>query len=179
MPATTGNRRPAGTRTTDDTPPSSRRPRADDWFSHTLPRNLLLAYTWVDDGLQNYMRAHAAFSLPRAQSMLMVCIGDGIHRQSEMAKVLQVSKQAVRQGIRELTEKALVEIVPDPDNQRSKLVRFTEEGKTIRETARRGMVEVEKQLTKRIGRRRVRLLHELLEAGWGPPPEFEGKKDAG
>lgn len=176
MPAK-GDKPAAGKRDRNSDPAGDQQSAADDWFSHTLPRNLLLAYTWVDDGLQNYLRAHAAFSVPRAQSMLMVCIGDGIHRQSEMAKVLQVSKQAVRQGIRELAEKALVEVVPDPDNQRSKLVRFTEEGKTIRETARRGMIEVEKRLQERIGPDSVRLLHQLLEAGWGPPPEFtSGRK---
>ena len=144
----------------------------DDWFSHTLPRTLLHAYTWVDDGLQNYMRANADFSLPRAQSMLMVCIGDGIHRQADMAKALQVSKQAVRQGIRELEHKGLVEIVPDPDNQRSKLVRFTGRGSSIRETARRGIFAVERELEARIGREQVGLLREILEAPWGAPPDF-------
>lgn len=159
-------------------PPTSDGPAPrDDWFSHTLPRTLLYAYTWVDDGLQNYMRAHAAFALPRAQSMLMVCIGDGVHRQSEMAKILKVSKQAIRQGIRELEQKGLVEIVADPDNQRSRLVQFTEEGRSIRETARRGIFEVEKQLEQRIGADNVRRLQQILEAGWGAAPDFRDSPD--
>ncbi len=152
--------------------PSSTGDDQDQWFSHALVRGLLHAYYWVDDSLQNYMRAHADISLPRAQSMLMVCIGDGIHRQSEMARVLRVSKQAVQQGIRELIDKGLVEIVPDAANKRSKIVRFTDQGQGMREIAGRGMGEIEKELAQRIGEDRVWLLHQILELQWGAPPEF-------
>jgi len=142
------------------------------WFGHTLPRTLLHAFYWVDDALQNYMREHAQFSLPRAQSMLMVCIGAGVQQQSEMANVLRVSKQAVQQGIRELVAKRLVEIVPDPENRRNRIVRFTEEGRSVREIARRGIAEVERELAERIGTDRVWLLQQILELPWGAPPDF-------
>jgi DNA-binding MarR family transcriptional regulator len=151
--------------------------RDGDWFSHTLPRTLLHAFYWVDDGLQSYMREHASFSLPRAQSMLMVCISDGVQRQSEMAKVLRVSKQAVRQGVRELVAKRLVEIVPDPENKRSRIVRFTQAGKSVRATARRGISEVEQALAERIGTDRVWLLRQILEVPWGTPPDFSREND--
>ncbi len=141
-------------------------------YAHALARTLLHAYYWVDDGLQNYMRAHADFTLPRAQSMLMVCIGDGVHQQTKMAEVLQVSKQAVQQGVRELTAKGLVEVVADPHNGRRKIVQFTERGSAMREVARQGILELERELAERIGRDRVGLLHDILDVDWGSPPQF-------
>ena len=141
-------------------------------YAHSLSRTLLHAYYWVDDGLQNYMQAHAGFSLPRAQSMLMICIGDGVHQQSKMAEVLQVSKQAVQQGVRELVGKGLVEVVPDPESGRRKIVRFTRRGSEMREVARRGVLELEARLAERIGRERVGALHEILGVAWGAPLEF-------
>lgn len=159
--------------------PAERPPTSDDedyGFSRALLRELLHAFYWVDDSLQNYMREHAAFSLPRAQSMLMICIGDGIRQQSEMAKVLSVTKQAVRQGIKELVDKGLVEVVPDPSNKRNKIVRFTDAGQGMREIARRGITEIEQELARRIGMDGVRLLRQMLELQWGPPLEFSSER---
>jgi len=141
-------------------------------YADALTRTLLHAFYWVDDGLQSYMREHAGFSLPRAQSMLMVCIGDGIHRQSEMAKHLQVSKQAVRQAVKELVAKGLVYVRQDPDHGRRKLVQFTDKGEAMREVARHGVLSLEQELANRIGRDRVGLLHDILEVDWGKAPVF-------
>ena len=70
-------------------------------FEGLLLRTMLHGFYWLDDGLQAYMRKHSGISLPRAQSMMMVCIGDGIDRPSDLAARLSVSKQAVQQGLKE------------------------------------------------------------------------------
>lgn len=140
-------------------------------FERQLPRTLLHAFYWVDDGLQAWMREKAGFSLPRAQSMLMVCIGDGIHRQSDMAKQLRVSKQAVQQGIRALVKKGLVDIRDDPANPRHRRVTFTPEGERMRGLALESLKEIERLLAKRIGREHLNALHDALDADWGPTPE--------
>jgi len=148
-------------------------PDEGEWYAQALTRTLLHAFYWVDDGLQSYMREHAGFSLPRAQSMLMVCIGDGIERQSEMAKHLRVSKQAVRQAVKELVAKNLVYIEQDPAHGRRKLVKFTEQGRAMREVARQGVMALEEDLAERIGGDRVGLLHDILQADWGPSPVYD------
>lgn len=139
-------------------------------FTRLLTRTLIHAFYWMDDGLQGYMQEHANFSLPRAQSMMMICIGDGITRQSDIAKHLRVSKQAVRQGIRELEAKGLVTIKPDPENGRQKVLRFTRKGERMREIARRGLVQLEQTLEQRIGKQQVKALHRALDMDWGPVP---------
>ena len=39
-----------------------------------LTRTLIHAFYWMDDGLQHYMQYQVGFSLPRAQSMMMIPI---------------------------------------------------------------------------------------------------------
>ena len=142
-------------------------------FTRLLTRTLAHAFYWMDDGLQQYMQARAGFSLPRAQSMMMICIGDGINRQSDIARHLRVSKQAVRQGIRELETKGLVLIEPDPSNGRQKVLTFTAKGEQMRAIAREGLTRMEQVLEQRIGATQVAALQAALELDWGPVPGVE------
>ena len=146
---------------------SEERPTA---YQEMLLRKLLHAFYWVDDGLQAHMQRSAGFSLPRAQSMMMACIDDGIQRQSEMAAHLRVSKQAVQQAVRALVAKGLVTVAPDPTNGRHKVVALTRKGCEMRDVARAGVRALEDELERRIGPERLSALHEALDADWGTVP---------
>ena len=137
---------------------------------HGLLRDLVHATYWLDDGLQAYMREHAGLSLPRAQSMMMVYLSEGVDRPADLAARLRVSKQAVQQGLKELTAKDMVTIEPDPDNGRQKIVRFTEHGRELRDIAREGLESIQATLTERIGAECVAALHSALESDWGTAP---------
>ena len=150
-----------------------RSPRAlatDAHADHGLLRDLVHATYWLDDGLQAYMREHAGLSLPRAQSMMMVYLAEGIDRPADLAIRLRVSKQAVQQALKELISKDMVTIEPDPANGRQKLVRFTEHGRKMRNIAQQGLTSLEAELTQRIGPARVAALRRALEADWGAVP---------
>ncbi|MCR9277731.1 MAG: MarR family winged helix-turn-helix transcriptional regulator [Pseudomonadaceae bacterium] len=136
----------------------------------SLLRSLVHATYWLDDGLQGYMRAHAGMSLPRAQSMLMVYITEGITRQLELAAVLRVSKQAIGQAIRELEGKGIVRLVRDPENGRRKHVELTAKGKRLGVIANTGLRLLESELANRIGARDVRALRRALTKSWGDVP---------
>ena len=140
-------------------------------LSQALPRTLLHAFYWVDDGLQAQMRAKKGLSLPRSQSIIMILIGDGVDQQSEMAKLLGVSKQAVSQSVKELITKNLVRLQPDPNNGRQKIVTFTPQGQKMRDVAQAALAHIEEELSRRIGARRLDALHDALNADWGPPPQ--------
>ena len=105
-------------------------------FDKGLFGKLLHAFYWMDDGLQVHMMREAGLSLPRAQSMMMACIADGVTQQSEMTKYLSVSKQAVQQSLKELVAKGFVTVEADPKNGRQKVVAFTDNGSEMREIAR-------------------------------------------
>jgi DNA-binding MarR family transcriptional regulator len=141
-----------------------------------LLRTLMHAFYWVDDGLQAHMRRQAGFSLPRAQSMIMVCLTEGVTSQSELARRLQVSKQAIQQALRAMVDNGMVTIDPDPDNGRQRVVRVTAKGEAMREIARTGLQALQEELARRIGRDRLEALHDALNADWGPVPgELEGR----
>lgn len=142
-------------------------PAEDMAHQEMLLRKLLHAFYWVDDGLQAHMTAETGISLPRAQSMMMACIDDGVNRQADMAKHLRVSKQAVQQSLKELVAKGFVTVAPDPDNGRQKIVAVTERGRKMREIALNGIQALETKLASRIGADRLHGLHDALDADWG------------
>lgn len=132
-----------------------------------LLRKLLHAFYWVDDGLQAHMLRETGLSLPRAQSMMMACIDDGVTRQADMARHLRVSKQAVQQALKELVAKGFVTVEPDPANGRQKVVSMTARGREMREIALAGIQALEETLAQRIGADRLAALHDALDADWG------------
>lgn len=137
---------------------------------YRLLNELVHAAYWLDDGLQAYMRKHSGMSLPRAQSMMMVYISDGVDRPADLAKRLRVSKQSVQQSLKELMAKNILALDSDPDNRRQKIIHFTERGRELRNVARRGISCLHATLAQRIGSRRMRALRDALEADWGGVP---------
>ena len=137
---------------------------------HALLRTLVHATYWLDDGLQAHMQRHAQVSLPRAQSMAMVYLTEGVDRPSDLATKLAVSKQAAQQVLKELQRKGIIEIEPDPHNGRQKRVVLTDHGRRLQSIAKQGLFGLEAELSQRIGARRMLALREALGADWGDPP---------
>lgn len=138
--------------------------------THGLLRTLVHATYWLDDGLQAYMQRHAQVSLPRAQSMAMVYLTEGVDRPSDLAAKLAVSKQAAQQVLKELKTKGIIDMQPDPHNGRQKRVILTEYGRELRGVAKRGLFSLETELNRRIGTRNLLALRRALDADWGMPP---------
>jgi DNA-binding MarR family transcriptional regulator len=138
--------------------------------THGLLRALVHATYWLDDGLQAYMKHHADISLPRAQSMAMVYLTEGVDRPSDLAGKLAVSKQAAQQVLKELRLKNMIEIHPDPDNGRQKRIVLTDYGRDLQAIAKRGLWSLETELDRRIGTKKLLALHEALNSNWGGPP---------
>jgi len=135
-----------------------------------LLRSLMRAFYWLDDGLQAHMQQHAGLCVPRAQSMVMIALAEGLRRQTDLAERLGVSKQAVQQALKELVAKDLVRVLPDPHNGRQRIVEFTARGERMRDVAREGLRDLEALLTRRIGARRLAALYDALDADWGATP---------
>lgn len=85
-------------------------------------------------------------------------------RQTELARRLGVSKQAVNQLVSELEELGVLERVPDPSDRRATLVRFTQKkGRSLLD----GLAllgEIERELEQAIGKERMEALHDALGA---------------
>ena len=85
-------------------------------------------------------------------------------RGADLAKKLGVSKQAVSQLVTELEEWGVVEQIADPQDGRAKLVRFTKKGEQALLQGLAVLGELERELSDKIGKRRMQELHTALLA---------------
>jgi DNA-binding MarR family transcriptional regulator len=136
--------------------------------SDFLMRGLLHRFYWCDEGLQNSMRAAGLPTLSRTKSMIMVNISGGITRPSDLARNIGISRQAIQQTLVEMERDALVKLVPDPNDGRAKIVRFSRRGSHIGKAAFSAMNAIEAELAERLGDRTVSQLKKALFSEWGP-----------
>jgi DNA-binding MarR family transcriptional regulator len=109
-------------------------------------------------------RAGSAPPLRAAHTALLPHLSSQGVRGAELAKKLGVTKQAVSQLLTELEEWGVVEQVPDPHDGRAKLVRFTARGEEGMLHGLSVLRELERELSDKIGKRRMQELHTALLA---------------
>ena len=86
---------------------------------------------------------------------------DGV-RPTELARRIDVTKQAVGQALADLAARGFVEQVPDPADGRGRLVRLTRAGVAAFEDGRGVLSFYERALSSRLGRARVETLRTTL-----------------
>lgn len=86
---------------------------------------------------------------------------DGV-RPTELARRIEVSKQAVGQALADLAGRGFVEQVPDPADGRGRLVRLTHEGVAAFAHGRGVLAFYERALAERLGRTKVETLSTIL-----------------
>ena len=72
--------------------------------------------------------------------------------------------------MRELEEKGLIYLEPDPEDARCKLVRFAPEGAAMRLDALDIVLSLEAELEARLGAQSVDDLARIVSADWGEAP---------
>jgi DNA-binding MarR family transcriptional regulator len=135
-----------------------------------LARLLLDRFRWFDEALLSTLTDRLGVKLTSAQSLLFADLPVRGARQSDLARRLGVSRQAVNELVKGLEHLGLVEIVADPDSGRSKLVRPTARGRQSIDVALETFTGLEAELRLRIGDRAVDHLRHALIADWGDPP---------
>lgn len=138
-----------------------------------LMRLLFDAYYWFDESLQRSMQAQNIPPLSRSQSMVMICLVEGIHRPSALARKLRVSRQAMQKTLADLEEKGYLRLVPDPEDRRAKHVRLSKTGKLRQSNARDYLRTLEDELKARLGNRKIAALTDALQSDWGDPSAIE------
>jgi len=88
---------------------------------------------------------------------------DGV-RITELARRLDISKQAVSQTIAELELMDVVETIPDPSDGRARLARFTDKGKQAIMQGLGILRGIEAEMERSIGKAKFEALHEALLA---------------
>lgn len=136
-----------------------------------LMMNLLSAVYWFDEALQAALREAGIPNVTRAQSMLIANIAAGEQRATRIARNLGVTRQAISLMLSELEVRGIVEIIPDPDDRRARIVRFAAESNDTRRAAARALDYLELKLVERIGLPAYHGLRDAMRLDWGEPPE--------
>lgn len=132
-----------------------------------LGQLLLRAFYWMDEGIQHGLEEKGWPRVTHAQSLLISSVGEGITRPADIAKHLDISRQAVHQSLNELIKVHIVELVPDPDDGRAKLVQLSPDALAIVQDARKTYKTVVTELGRRLGPDRLRDMHDALQQDWG------------
>ncbi|MGR4892670.1 MarR family winged helix-turn-helix transcriptional regulator [Sphingopyxis sp. LARHCG72] len=135
-----------------------------------LMMNLLSAVYWFDEALQAALKEAGIPNVSRAQSMLIANISAGEHRATRIARNLGVTRQAISLMLSELEARGIVELVPDPDDRRARIVRFAENANDTRRAAAKALHYLELKLVERIGLPAYHGLRDAMRMDWGDPP---------
>ncbi|GAA3580157.1 hypothetical protein GCM10022222_76190 [Amycolatopsis ultiminotia] len=133
-----------------------------------LARLLWRAHHWFRTEVTTGLQAGPG-PLSPAHATLLSQLDPGGMPMSDLARLIGVSSPAMHQAVHQLVDLGLLQVVPNPRSARSKLVLLTPAGKAHRRQARELLAEVEAELARRIGQRRVTALRDALEQDWGGP----------
>ncbi|NGY04265.1 MarR family winged helix-turn-helix transcriptional regulator [Solimonas terrae] len=135
-----------------------------------LMSGLLHAFYWMDEGLQNHLRAAGMPGLSRTQSLIMTNVADGVTRPAELARRLGISRQAVQQLLADMQQRGLLDLADDPADARAKIIRYSSRGVQIGEITVRALEHLDDEIERRLGSKALGDLRRiLLERDWGEP----------
>ncbi|MBS0199785.1 MAG: MarR family transcriptional regulator [Proteobacteria bacterium] len=102
-----------------------------------------------------------ALSLAHAHNVLRH-LGNGPMRASAIVNQCGVTKQAVSQQIAHLQRNGYVRTLPDPDDQRARIIELTERGQQAQVLVKRLFADIEREWSERIGKEQMAILREAL-----------------
>jgi len=85
---------------------------------------------------------------------------------SELAKVRNISRQAVQKTISSLKDRGLVELTECSDNLSAKRIELTAEGRKVLTWTTRAVRKAETELAQKIGQEKLKLLNDILNEDW-------------
>lgn len=140
---------------------------------------LLQAFVWFDDGLQSFLQAQGWNQVTRPQSMVMANVMMGVHKPSDIARNLGISRQAVHTTINQMVKLGMLELRDDAEDRRASIVAVSAKGRAMSVDADRAMEALTAELRRRIGPRAVDHLIKAFAADWGEPPTDWPRADQG
>lgn len=134
---------------------------------------LIRAFGWMDRCLQENLAARGWQPLSRTESEIMLFVDQGTTSPVDIARALGVSRQAINQATTSMIERGLVVLETDPSDGRRKVLGFPPSGEAIGRDAVEIIVGMERELEKRLGKKRLDTVRSALTKSWGEVPEIE------
>ncbi|WP_321930508.1 MULTISPECIES: MarR family transcriptional regulator [Paraburkholderia] len=131
-----------------------------------LRQLLLWRSEWIEQRVLERARESGFGEVTPSMNRMFVHMGGRPIGLSELARRLSISRQAVHQCANEAAELGLVEFCASESDGRVKLLRFTERGWNMSESAAQTLEALEEELASRIGRKDLEELKRILSKGW-------------
>jgi len=128
---------------------------------------LVKAIDWYDVSLQSVLAGRGIQSLNRTQSVMLIHIAEGITKPSEIARDMGATRQNIHAMAKPLIDAHIIEVVPDPDDGRSKQYAFCEDSIELRDMVLQVLKYLDKTLGERIGKGDLKDLKRVLSKDWG------------
>jgi DNA-binding MarR family transcriptional regulator len=135
-----------------------------------LAAELLAASAWFDEALLARLERNGWPRLSPTRSRVFLALSRGPVRVSDLARELDVSRQAVHKLLDGLERDELVERRTDEHDRRAQRVGLTERGESLAADAGRILPQLERELADRIGQDTVEVLRLALAHDRGPAP---------
>lgn len=133
----------------------------------TYLRTLLLKRSaWMEDRVIQKAQANGYSAVTPAMSRLFGHMGGQPIGLSDLARRMEVSRQAVHKLANEAARLGLVEFVVSPDDGRVVRLQFTQAGWAMSATALRDFDDLEQRLKVQMGARNLNELKRLLALPW-------------
>jgi DNA-binding MarR family transcriptional regulator len=136
--------------------------RVRKFQSDSLQRHAIEFGEWMVRASNDRAHAFGHEELRQAHARLMVFLDWEGSRITDMAKAMDVTKNAVGQLVTELEELGYVERLPDPEDGRAKIVRYTKRGKALLADAAAISTSLDAEVEAIIGARRFAELRKTL-----------------
>lgn len=135
-------------------------------FSNDLKELLLRRFKWFEDHIFDQEKNTEYNYLTLAQTRIFALMRGRDMTISDLAKRMGVSRQAVQKTISTLVDHGLLELRVCPNNRSAKLIKITAEGHRLRSRAKKAIENAERDLARKIGPNKVKLLKEVLCEDW-------------
>ncbi len=135
-------------------------------LSQNIKAHLLSKYEWYEAKLLQQLQAQGYASLTPSQVRVFGRLKGEPKNISDLAKVLQVSRQAAHKSVGGLVELGLLELTLCTDNKSAKVVNITREGHKMRKIAGKIMADIEAGIAAKVGEREYQILKKVLSTPW-------------
>lgn len=135
-----------------------------------LAAELLAASAWFDRALRTRLAQRGWPGLSPTRSRVFLTLARGPILISDLARELDVSRQAVHRLLDSLQGDGLIERHTDGRDRRAQRVHLTDSGRALAADAGRILPQLERELAERIGDHQVAALRRALAHDRGPAP---------
>jgi DNA-binding MarR family transcriptional regulator len=138
-----------------------------DTFLISNLKALLQDKLWLLDNRFTKKRMATPYKvLTPAESRILATLRGEPLTVAEVARRLDLSRQAVHKTVSKLVEANLLQLESLPNNSRDKRITFTEKGEAMKSSAYKALKEIEKEVEAAIGKNNFKLLTSLLKKTW-------------